>query len=223
MYDYAFDVNLTRFAIVLGVFMTILFYERLKIAPGGMVVPGYIALFINHPEQIMYTFILSFFVYLIVGRILMKRTILFGKRRFTITILTGAVFAIVAESIVYFYAQFEPFTGFSFVGIIVPGLIANEFIRERKPVYVSTAILLISTLTFGFIWTILQMKLLLSSANPNMISLGISIVYMALLVGVTTYFLFLFDWEKYFGHGPKMIERIKSSFKNRLHFSNTGG
>lgn len=223
MYDYAFDVNLTRFAIVLGVFMTILFYERLKIAPGGMVVPGYIALFINHPEQIMYTFILSFFVYLIVGRILMKRTILFGKRRFTITILTGAVFAIVAESIVYFYAQFEPFAGFSFVGIIVPGLIANEFIRERKPVYVSTAILLISTLTFGFIWTVLQMKLLLSSANPNMISLGISIVYMILLVGVTTYFLFLFDWEKYFGHGSKMIERIKSSFKNRLHFSNAGG
>ena len=48
MYEYAFDADLARFAIIIGLFIALILYEKYKISPGGMIVPGYIALFINH-------------------------------------------------------------------------------------------------------------------------------------------------------------------------------
>ena len=77
MNDFAFNIDLARLAIVVGLFITILFYERLKIAPGGMIVPGYIAIYFNHPDKIIYTFLLAFLVYLIVGKYLVKFFVLF--------------------------------------------------------------------------------------------------------------------------------------------------
>ena len=218
MYEYAFDADLARFAIIIGLFIALLLYEKYKISPGGMIVPGYIALFINHPEQIMYTFILAFFVYLFVGRILMKHMILFGRRRFTITILTGAVFAILAESIVYSYIQFEPFVGFNFVGMIVPGLIANEFIREHKPTSVLMAIGFVSILTFCFVWVISQIELILFLEIPNMIVLIILSVDLLLLVAFIVYILFFLDLEGNFDYINKISEKMKTA----LHLKKWG-
>jgi len=223
MYDYAFDVDLARFAIVIGLFITILFYERLKIAPGGMVVPGYIALFINHPEQIFYTFLLAFLVYLFVSKILMKHMILFGRRRFTITVLTGAIFVITTEVFVHSYLTFQPFIGFEIIGIIIPGLIANEFVRENKPFYVLIAISFISLLTFGFIWTTAQIYWLLSLKDVDTFLLGLFIVDLLLLTATTIYLLFLFNWEKYVDKGNNTINTIKVALRNGLHLERRGG
>jgi len=223
MYEYAFDVDLARFAIVIGLFITIVFYERLKIAPGGMIVPGYIALFINHPEQIFYTFILAFLVYVFVSRLLMKRMILFGRRRFTITVLTGALFAIMTEIIIHSYLRFEPFIGFKLVGIIIPGLIANEFVREHRPVFVSIAIFFISILTFCFVWIIAQIEWLISLKVLNIFLLGLFIVDLILLTAFTLYLLFFFKWENYFGMGPIISKKIKSTFRIRMLVNNRGG
>ncbi|NLM44398.1 MAG: poly-gamma-glutamate biosynthesis protein PgsC, partial [Clostridiales bacterium] len=38
--------------IVLGVIASIIFYEWTEISPGGVIVPGYIALFFNNPMRI---------------------------------------------------------------------------------------------------------------------------------------------------------------------------
>ena len=223
MYEYAFDVDLARLAIVIGLFITILFYERLKIAPGGMVVPGYIALFINHPEQILYTFLLAFLVYLIVSRILMKHMILFGRRRFTITVLTGAIFVIATEIFVHSYLRFKPFIGFEIIGIIIPGLIANEFVREDKPVYVLIAISFISLLTFGFVWIIGQINWLFSLKDVESYLLGLFIIDLLLLTAATIYLLFFFKWEKHFDKGNNAINSIKAAFRNGLHLEKRGG
>ncbi len=223
MYDYAFDVDLARFAIVIGLFITILFYERLKIAPGGMVVPGYIALFINHPEQIFYTFLIAFLVYLIVSKILMKHMILFGRRRFTITVLTGTIFVIATETFVHSYLTFEPFIGFEIIGIIIPGLIANEFVRENKPVYVLSAISFISLLTFGFIWITAQIYYLFSLQPINTYLLGLFIADLIILTTTTVYLLFFFNWEKYIDIGNKIITSIKLALRDGLHLEKRGG
>jgi len=198
MYEYAFDVELARFAVVTGLFLTLLFFDRLKIAPGGMIVPGYIVLFINHPDQIFFTFFLAFLVYLFVGRILMNRMILFGRRRFTITVLTGALFSIIAESFIYSISSFQPFIGFRLIGIIIPGLIANELLREDNKVFVLASIGLVTTLTFGFVWIISQLKWVLFSGNTNIILLLFFIAALILLTLFSVYLLFYFNWENYF-------------------------
>ena len=223
MYEYAFDVDLARFAIVIGLFITILFYERLKIAPGGMVVPGYIALFINHPEQIFYTFLIAFLVYLLVSKILMKHMILFGRRRFTITILTGTIFVIATEAIVHSYLNFIPFIGFEIIGIIIPGLIANEFVRENRPLYVLSAISFISLLTFSFIWCTAQIYYLISIPPINIYLIGVFIADLIILTLTSVYLLFIFNWEKYIDICHKMGTSIKLTIRDGLHLEKRGG
>lgn len=218
MYEYAFDADLAKFAIIIGIFITLLFYEKYKIAAGGMIVPGYIALFINHPEQIIYTFILAFLIYLFVGRFLMKYMILFGRRRFSITILTGAVFAIIVESIVYSYVQFEPFVGFNFIGMIVPGLIANEFIREGKPTTVLMTISFVSILTFSLVWIISQIEFILFLEIPNIIVLTILMVDLMLLILFIIYILFFTNLENFSIFMGKLSEKLKKTH----HFKKLG-
>jgi len=215
MFEYAFDVDIARFAVIIGLFITLLFYDRLKIAPGGMVVPGYIVIFINHPMQILYTFLVAFAVYLVVGRILMKHMILFGRRRFTVTVLTGAVFAVITESLIGSYASFEPFMGYKLIGIIIPGLIAHELIREHKPGFILMSIGFVTILTFGFVWIVAQIEWVLFSAS-NIIILGLLTIDLILLIGFTVYLLFFFPWENYFGLGSRLSRKIKSTFKENI-------
>ncbi|MBN2065721.1 MAG: poly-gamma-glutamate biosynthesis protein PgsC [Candidatus Thermoplasmatota archaeon] len=195
MYSYAFDITHARFAIIIGLFMALLLYEKYKISPGGMVVPGYIALYINHPEEILYTFILAFVVYLFVARLLIPHMILFGRRRFTVTILTGAVFAMITESLIHAYLPFEPFAEFNYIGILVPGLIANEFVRENRPTGVLLAIGFVSTLTFSFVWLITQVQFVLSTQQPSITILLLLSIDLLLWVLGMIYFLFFYDHE----------------------------
>jgi len=191
-------VDLARFAVITGLFLTLLFFDRLKIAPGGMVVPGYLVLYITHPDQIFFTFLLAFLAYFFVSRVLMTRMILFGRRRFTVTILTGAVFSIILESIFYSVSTYEPFIGFKLIGIIIPGLIANEMLREQSKIFVLSSIALVTTLTFGFVWSVSQIKWSLSNGpvDVSYYILFIGILLLSILVSI--YLLFYFKWENYF-------------------------
>ena len=209
MYTYAFDVDHARFAIIIGLFMAILLYEKYKISPGGMVVPGYIALFINHPEEILYTFTLAFVVYLFVSRLLLPRMILFGRRRFTVTILTGAVFAMITESLVHTYLPFEPFAGFNYIGIIVPGLIANEFVRENRPAGVLLGIGLVSTLTFSFVWLITQLQVVITSSQSSPLLLTLLLVDLLLWIAGMLYVMFFYDHDDVIPSKLHILRRLK--------------
>ena len=209
MYTYAFDIDHARFAIIIGLFMAILLYEKYKISPGGMVVPGYIALFINHPEEILYTFTLAFVVYIFVARLLLPRMILFGRRRFTVTILTGAVFAMITESLVHTYLPFEPFAGFNYIGIIVPGLIANEFVRENRPAGVLLGIGLVSTLTFSFVWLITQLQVVITSSQSSPLLLTLLIVDLLLWIAGMLYVMVFYDQDGVIPSKLHILHRLK--------------
>jgi poly-gamma-glutamate biosynthesis protein PgsC/CapC len=209
MYTYAFDVYHARFAIIIGLFMAILLYEKYKISPGGMVVPGYIALYINHPEEILYTFLLAFVVFLFVSRVLIPHMILFGRRRFTVTILTGAVFAIITESLIHAYLPFEPFAEFNYIGIIIPGLIANEFVRENRSTGVLLAIGIVSTLTFSFVWLITQFQLVLTSSQFSPFLLILLIVDLILWIAGMLYVMFFYDSDYAFFSKFHFLHQLK--------------
>jgi len=73
-------------AIGIGIAVGFLFYELVGLSPGGIVVPGYIALFIDQPLRIMVTVGIAIFTYYIVT-LLSNCLILYGKRRFLSMIL----------------------------------------------------------------------------------------------------------------------------------------
>ena len=59
MHEYAYDTELVRLAILLGVVVSMLFYDRYGVTTGGAVVPGYLALFVSRPSHIVVTVVMA--------------------------------------------------------------------------------------------------------------------------------------------------------------------
>lgn len=113
--------------VVLGVIAGIVFYELTGISPGGIIVPGYIALFIDDPMRILFTVLVSVIAYLSV-KLLSNYTILYGKRKFAVFIIMSFVIRFVLGGL---GDGLELAASASLViGYLVPGIIAQEIDRQ---------------------------------------------------------------------------------------------
>ena len=104
-----------------------LFYEWVGFLPGGLVVPGYIALYWDRPYLIVAVFTIALLTYGSV-RLLSEVMILYSRRRFVLMVITGFVFQWLFELLVIqtHFMRVEVDT----IGYIIPGLIANEMDRQ---------------------------------------------------------------------------------------------
>ena len=111
----------------IGIAIGFLFYELVGLSPGGIVVPGYMALFIDQPLRIIITVGIAILTYYIVN-FLSNYLILYGKRRFLSMILVSFLVKWIVESFIF---QF-PTTNIEIqsIGYIIPGLLANEMKRQ---------------------------------------------------------------------------------------------
>jgi len=128
----------------LGIAIGFLFFEITGLTAGGIIVPGYIALFINEPFRILVTLIISLTTFAIVNYA-SRFLIIFGKRRFLMMVLTGFLLRTAFDNI-HIYL---PETGIELqaIGYIIPGLIANEFARQGV-VKTVMAMTIVSTFVF---------------------------------------------------------------------------
>jgi poly-gamma-glutamate biosynthesis protein PgsC/CapC len=115
-------------AVGIGVILSLIFTELLGASAGGIVVPGYIALYLDKPMQIIGTLLVSLVTWGII-RIIGSFTLLFGKRRMVLSILIGFIIGWGTRMLVFhnhtvFDLQMQS------IGYIVPGLIANWFERQ---------------------------------------------------------------------------------------------
>jgi len=127
-------------AVGIGVFLSLLFSELLGASSGGIVVPGYIAMYLDRPKNILGTLIVSFVTLLLIKFISMF-TILYGKRRMVLSILLGFICGWVFR-----YLKFGDVTmndlELQSIGFIVPGLIANWM--ERQGIIKTISVMLLS-------------------------------------------------------------------------------
>jgi poly-gamma-glutamate biosynthesis protein PgsC/CapC len=120
--------NIIIVSIGLGLCVSLLFSEFFGIAAGGMVVPGYIALYLNRPLVIIATVMVSLLTYFIVNS-LGAFMIIYGKRRTVLIILLGFLLG-------WLVRLLEPIPlgpqaiELSIVGYIIPGLIAIWMDRQ---------------------------------------------------------------------------------------------
>jgi poly-gamma-glutamate biosynthesis protein PgsC/CapC len=114
-------------AIGIGVMVSFAFYEMVGFSPGGIVVPGYIALFLDQPVRILITLAVALLTYFAV-KILSNYTILYGRRRFLTMVLVSFLLKWLIEEIIIKM----PISGIELrsIGYIIPGLIANEMRRQ---------------------------------------------------------------------------------------------
>ena len=53
-------------AIGLGIILSLFFSETLGVTAGGLIVPGYVALYLHEPNMVIGTFLISIMTYLII-------------------------------------------------------------------------------------------------------------------------------------------------------------
>ncbi len=134
----AVNSQILTIGVFIGIVVSMIFYERELLSPGGVVVPGYTALFlITNPIIVVYTLLIALLTALIISRA-SRFTILFGRRRFAVTMLlaltlslvANALFGLLAGPFPYLFTGPYSYQGFQVIGIIIPGLIANELHRQ---------------------------------------------------------------------------------------------
>lgn len=127
----SFDVQTIRIAIAVGIAVSMRWYEKKNLSPGGVIVPGVVALYIfTKPLLIIYTIIVALGTYLIV-KYISNYVVLFGRRRFSVVMLMSFVLVWVMEYLSGLTANSE--LEFRVIGFIIPGLISNEMERQGIP------------------------------------------------------------------------------------------
>lgn len=115
-------------AITLGLILSLLSYEVFGLAAGGIVVPGYIALQLNHPDRLAGILGVSLLTFLII-KMLGKYTFLYGRRQMVLSLLIGCLLANFSR---YFLSLNIASTTLELqaVGWVIPGLIAHWFAKQ---------------------------------------------------------------------------------------------
>ncbi|GAB6107771.1 poly-gamma-glutamate biosynthesis protein PgsC [Fusibacter bizertensis] len=114
---------------ILGIVISLLFYELTGISPSGLIVAGYFALNFNSPYRIVYTFGVVVLTWGI-AKILSNFMILYGRRRFAVMIILSFVINV----LIIRSGLLNQTPGI--IGKIVPGIIALEW--ERQGILKST-------------------------------------------------------------------------------------
>ncbi|UCD29742.1 MAG: poly-gamma-glutamate biosynthesis protein PgsC [Planctomycetota bacterium] len=131
--------DLLPLSIGIGLVISLLFSELFGLAAGGMVVPGYIALHLNAPLDVIMTLMAAFATFAVI-HLLSSIIIVYGRRRTVLMILVGYL---IGAGIRYWIGDFsEVLAGvdYSLIGYIIPGLIAIWMDRQGSVETISSLI-----------------------------------------------------------------------------------
>lgn len=113
--------------IIIGVIVSIIFYELTNISPGGIIIPGLMVLYVNQIDRIIYTVIVAMITCLIV-RIVSRYLIVFGKRRFALMIIIGVLLNFLLELLLHSFSI--NLLSISIIGYTITGILANEMYKQ---------------------------------------------------------------------------------------------
>jgi|GEM_PF-375293 len=112
---------------LIALVVSLLFIAFTRIYPGGIIVPGYLILFVDQPLRLLGTLLASVVIWLLY-RLASRWLILFGQRRFVFFILLSALISYAVSALL---PQWYPeATEIRIIGWIIPGLIANNFEKQ---------------------------------------------------------------------------------------------
>ena len=133
--------------LLVGLVLALLWAEITDISPGGIIVPGYFALYLDRPLRAAATLAVALLT-LAIYRFLARHLILFGRRRFVLMVLVGAVLS-QAWLLVLPRVSAAP-VELRVIGWIIPGILASSLARQKVlPTLASLAA--VATLTFAVV------------------------------------------------------------------------
>ncbi|NQU68291.1 MAG: poly-gamma-glutamate biosynthesis protein PgsC [Candidatus Marinimicrobia bacterium] len=135
-------------AVGLGIVLSLVLTETLGVTAGGVIVPGYIALYLHDPLRVIGTIGISILVLLVIQG-LSRFMLIYGKRRLVLSLLLGFLFGYLSKIYLYFPDEAVNLSG---IGNIIPGLIASWM--DRQGIIRTVSVILV-------IATIVQLALML--------------------------------------------------------------
>lgn len=114
--------------LLIGILVAVLYVEIMDIYPGGIIVPAYFALHLDSPWRVAATLLIAALA-LLTYKMLSRRFILFGKRRFALLILLGVVWAQLWSLLLPALAAQS--LEMRVIGWIIPALLANNLERQK--------------------------------------------------------------------------------------------
>jgi len=139
-------------SIAIGLIVGFVFYEYVGFSPGGLIVPGYIALRLDQPLMVISTLIIALFVYGLVVA-LSQIAVIYSRRRFLLMVITGfACQWLLQGSVIPLWFDHSENEA---IGYIIPGLLANDIDRQRgiptiSSLIIVSAIVKLILITLGF-------------------------------------------------------------------------
>lgn len=122
-------IDLLPLSIGIGLVVSLIFSELFGLAAGGMVVPGYIALHLARPVDVLLTLAAAFATYAVVHA-MSSIMIVYGRRRTVLTILVGYLLGALLRGLAQVPGPLWAEIDFSMIGYIIPGLIAIWMDRQ---------------------------------------------------------------------------------------------
>jgi len=119
-------------SIAVGLVVSLIFAEIFGLAAGGMIVPGYFALVMNQPLDVVLTLAAALATYGIV-RLLARYMIIYGRRRIVMMVLVGFTIGGLIRATPVFAADglgMSAYPQLQVIGFIIPGLIALWIDRQ---------------------------------------------------------------------------------------------
>lgn len=117
---------MVEITIGLGIVLSLVLSETLGVTAGGIIVPGYIALNLHAPDEVLATLMAAGLVYLII-RWLGRYMFIYGKRRLVLALMLGFLVGYASRNM--FFSPIEG-TSIAVIGNIIPGLIASWMDRQ---------------------------------------------------------------------------------------------
>ena len=112
---------------LLGIVVSCVYILIFNVYPGGIIVPIYFSLYLNQPKRIIVTLliaILASFLY----QFFSHKLILFGRRRFVFIIILSSFLSLIVS---LFLTDFQSgLSVYKSIGILIPGLLANNILRQ---------------------------------------------------------------------------------------------
>ena len=152
--------SLLTLSIGIGLAVSLLFSELFGLAAGGMVVPGYFALFLNQPINVAVTLGTGILTFSLVHA-LSVIAIVYGRRRTVLMILTGFLLGLgieaLPESLFSSLAANGPVADVEVIGYIIPGHIGSWI--DRQGLNETIRVLLTSSVVVRLILILLGVEL----------------------------------------------------------------
>ncbi len=129
---YLLSPDVVRLTIVVGVMISVIFYERAQLTTGGSIVPAYLALSAARPLAVFVTVGAGLATHVVVTRGLGARWILYGRRKFEAEVLVGLTIIMGCTLLAHALGALDPaLLAFAGIGFLVPGIIAHDMGRQR--------------------------------------------------------------------------------------------